>query len=523
LSPAGAISVIVGGGTTLRFSRSRSRSDWTGWPALALFLLAVLTFAPALGNGFVWDDLNNLVLGDRLRHWSSIAEVFRRPAMWSAGLPTGQVGTYRPLALASFVLDHHLGGGRAWVFHLTSVLLHGLTALVLLRLFTGVLQLRAAVPSDSRAAWALAAIWAVHPAAVEAVAWINGRSELFALLFGLCALLLALPGRSPPDDLRRLGIFGALLLAALGKETGLVFVPLVLLLSLLEGDPARPVWRRVPGGLWLAAGAATAAYLGLRSHALGRAAMPGTGLGQAIAATPALWMRALQAAVLPLDRAPITVGHWMRGLSVLERLAYLLACLALAGGAVLIGRRGRRLVGAGLVWWALALLPAGLVVVSTWPGLMRWLYVALPGLLLAGQQLLAGRLPGRVATAVAAVLIAAGVALTQRALPIWRNDAVLFATLIDESPDDPFGYQTLGAAMVRARNFPAAVALFERARTLGARSTDLDNYLALSWAETGRCQEARRLYRAIPGALVSPELFRQALERCQRRSPGAGP
>ena len=40
-------------------------------------------------------------------------------------------------------------------------------------------------PADRRTAWALAAIWAVHPAAVEAVAWINGRSELFALLFGL--------------------------------------------------------------------------------------------------------------------------------------------------------------------------------------------------------------------------------------------------------------------------------------------------------------------------------------------------
>ena len=133
--------------------------------------------------------------------------------MWSAGLPVGPVGTYRPLALASFVIDHKLGGGQAWLFHLSSVLLHGLTAVMLFRVLARLLPLGARPPNtrpdpaaDRRAAWALAAIWAVHPAAVEAVAWINGRSELFALLFGLVALLLALPPKGgPPGDWRRAG------------------------------------------------------------------------------------------------------------------------------------------------------------------------------------------------------------------------------------------------------------------------------------------------------------------------------
>jgi hypothetical protein len=230
-------------------------------------------------------------------------------------------------------------------------------------------------------------------------------------------------------------------------------------------------------------------------------------------------MRALQAALLPVDRAPITVGRWIRGLSVVELLVYLVACLLLASAAAWMWRRGRQLVGVGLAWWAMALLPASLVVVSTWPGLMRWLYLALPGLLLAGQQLLVGRLPGRIATGLAATLILLGVALTQRALPVWRNDAVLFSTLIDESPDDPFGYQTLGATMVRAHNFSAAAALFDRARALGARSRDVDNYLALAWAEIGRCQDAQRLYRPFTGSLVAPDTFRQALERCLRAHP----
>ena len=404
---------MVRGGRNLKVLRSLFRPEWPGWPAAALFVLAVATFLPALSHGFVWDDVNNLVLSDRLRHWSSLGEVFRQPAMWSAGLPVGQVGTYRPLALASFVIDHQLGGGHAWMFHLTSVLLHGLAAVLLFRVFTRLLGAGPAGTAN-RAAWALAAIWAVHPAAVEAVAWINGRSELFALLFGSCALLAALPpGGGPPGDLRRLGVFAGLLLAALGKETGLVFVPLMLLLVAGQGDATRPLWRRIPAGLWLSAGAATFAYLGMRSHALATAALPAASdLPRVVVGIPALWMRALQAALLPVDRAPISVGRWIRGLSVVELLVYLLACLLLAAAATWLWRRGRQLVGVGLAWWAMALLPASLVVVSTWPGLMRWLYLALPGLLLAGQQLLAGRLPARIATGLAATLILLGVALT---------------------------------------------------------------------------------------------------------------
>ena len=146
-------------------------------------------------------------------------------------------------------------------------------------------------------------------------------------------------------------MFAALLLAALGKETGLVFVPLMLLLVAGQGDATAPaVAPDSRRRLWLSAGAATVAYLGMRSHALARRrCRRRADLPRVVAGFPALWMRALQAAVLPLDRAPITVGRWIRGLSVVELLAYLLACLAAGGGGRVAVAPGTA-AGGGRAW-----------------------------------------------------------------------------------------------------------------------------------------------------------------------------
>ena len=49
----------------------------------ALFALVALVWAPTLANGFVWDDLANLVRSARLGEWSALYEVFAHDAMWS--------------------------------------------------------------------------------------------------------------------------------------------------------------------------------------------------------------------------------------------------------------------------------------------------------------------------------------------------------------------------------------------------------------------------------------------------------
>ncbi|HEX4459476.1 MAG TPA: hypothetical protein VIA18_15960, partial [Polyangia bacterium] len=239
-------------------------------PRTLALLVAVLpivvaaAWAPALRGDFVWDDQHDIVSSDRLHHARAIVDVFRHHAMWSADQPETTVATYRPLALATLAIDYQLWQLHPAGYHATSILLHVLATLALLSFLRRILR-------DELAAAALALLFAFHPANAEAVAWINGRSEVLALGFGALALWAA-AARRP------LWLAPFLLLAMLAKETGALFVPLAVAVAWLELPAAtgatarerlRPTWPPV-----VASFAALLAYVGLRAGALGRSALP---------------------------------------------------------------------------------------------------------------------------------------------------------------------------------------------------------------------------------------------------------
>ena len=73
--------------------------------AACVAALVFVLWIPALFGGFAWDDANNLVDGSRLKNGRAFFEVFVHDAMWSANMQQAVIGTYRPLSLASFVVD----------------------------------------------------------------------------------------------------------------------------------------------------------------------------------------------------------------------------------------------------------------------------------------------------------------------------------------------------------------------------------------------------------------------------------
>ena len=89
------------------------------------------------------------------------------------------VGNWDPLTWISHLADWQLYGPNAGGHHLTNVLLHAATVLVLfvvLRQMTG-------RPWPSALA---AALWAIHPLRVESVAWVTERKDVLSgLLFVL--------------------------------------------------------------------------------------------------------------------------------------------------------------------------------------------------------------------------------------------------------------------------------------------------------------------------------------------------
>src|SRR5262249_29173523 len=141
-------------------------------------------------------------------------------------LTTFQLGHWQPLSWLTLALDYRLWGLNASGYHLTSLVLHGLNAVLLLVLARRLLGRAGLDPGPALVGATLGALlWAVHPLRVESVSWATERRDVLAATFVLLGLL-AYTGT--PES--RVGIATALaatVLAALAKASAMV-VPVFL-------------------------------------------------------------------------------------------------------------------------------------------------------------------------------------------------------------------------------------------------------------------------------------------------------
>ena len=167
---------------------------------LGLALLVAASYFPALSGGFVWDD----------RAFTREPLVHRWSGLWDIWLSPGDIsneGHYWPLVYTTFWLEHKLWGLAPFGYHLVNLLLHLLNCVLVWRLLA-----KLAVPG----AWAVAAVFAVHPLHVESVAWIIERKDLLSTAFYLGAVLVWVRFTETPTRGRyalALGLFVAGLLS----------------------------------------------------------------------------------------------------------------------------------------------------------------------------------------------------------------------------------------------------------------------------------------------------------------------
>ena len=99
-----------------------ARPAWTLLAVATIAAVTVLAFAPVRHNGFVWDDVSNLVNNEHVEGFSTAS------LHWMFTHAHG--GHYHPLTWLSFAADWHLWGGLSPVgVHYTNLLLHVLTAI----------------------------------------------------------------------------------------------------------------------------------------------------------------------------------------------------------------------------------------------------------------------------------------------------------------------------------------------------------------------------------------------------------
>ncbi|MBK5290596.1 MAG: hypothetical protein JJE04_02745, partial [Acidobacteriia bacterium] len=135
--------------------------DWHIRLALAFVVLAV--FGGTLAAPFVYDD--HALLVDE--------SITSADGWWRVWRPMQT----RPLTYFTFWINHRLGGADAAGYHAVNLGLHLGAALLLLEVLARLIPKRAAI--------AAAFLFALHPLAVEPVAYVFARSTLLATVLSL--------------------------------------------------------------------------------------------------------------------------------------------------------------------------------------------------------------------------------------------------------------------------------------------------------------------------------------------------
>jgi len=150
---------------------------------------------------------------------------------------------FSPVHLLSYMLDYAIAGPNAFAFHLSSNIWAGIVA--------GFVYLVAlALTSRQIVAIAAAVLFVVHPAHVEAVAWISSRKDLVAAAFALPSLLAYLKYRKggPASTKWYIASIFLFLLAVAGKVSVATFPAIFLAIDLfIEKRPfKRSIIDKIP-------------------------------------------------------------------------------------------------------------------------------------------------------------------------------------------------------------------------------------------------------------------------------------
>jgi hypothetical protein len=176
------------------------------------FLLLIATFVayqPAWSGAPIWDDDAHMIRPD-LRPFGGLARIWTQ---------LGATEQYYPLAHSVFWLEYHLWGNSTLGYHLVNILLHFISALLLVFILR-----RLKIPG----AWLAGAIFALHPVMVESVAWITEMKNTLSGVFFLSTILTYLKYDQKKEKRFYILSIGLFILGLMSKTAIAPFPPAML-------------------------------------------------------------------------------------------------------------------------------------------------------------------------------------------------------------------------------------------------------------------------------------------------------
>ena len=475
-------------------------SKRTQWALLTA--LMVVAYARVVSCGFIWDDDDYVTNNPVLETLGGLYDIWFVPT----SLPQ-----YYPLVHTSFWMEYRLWELHPLGYHLVNVLLHGASALALLRLGR-----RLALPGIL-----FAALWfAVHPVHAESVAWVTERKNVLSLLCYLLAAerWLSWHDRAGARPARSYFIGSLWFLSALWSKTVTASLPAALLVLLWWRD-GRLSRRAVTAALpWLVVGAGLGYFtVHLEAEHVGASGAPWqiSGLERVLVAGRSCWFYAWSL-VWPFGtcfnypRWEVDAGVWWQWLFPAG------AALAVLAAWTLRARVGRGCAAVLMIFGG-TLFPA-IGFFDVYP--FRYSFVAdhfqyhASVAVIVGVAALATQKAGALAvtarSGLAAAVLATMAAVTALDLTQYRDFETLWRVTVRKNPRSAIAHTNLGAietekfvaatsagrAGEAARYLQAARGHLEAVLELDGASHEARNSLGVLAHRQGQREEARRLYEA---------------------------
>jgi tetratricopeptide (TPR) repeat protein len=408
--------------------QARDGSEWT--IVVGLVVLTLVVFGQVTSHSFLNYDDDQFVTGNE-----PVLRGLSGSSIWWA-ITSATLGWY-PLTWLSHMLDVELLGLRPGAHLLINALLHAANACLLF----------AAMRRLTRAVWPsafVAALFAIHPAHVESVAWVAERKDTLSTFLALLALLLY--ARAPQ---RKIGVAVAMALSLAAKQ---MYITLPFVLLLLDfwplerlktmkdlRDRAIEKWP-----LFALTGAGVAIALLGQKNLQAFSPIP---LSSRIANATVAYAKYVANFFVPMNLA---IPYPLRPIGAGEAAIAGTVVLAITACAVIFARRLPPLA-AGWFWFLGTLVPViGIVQIGGQSMADRYTYFSYIGLSIAvvfGVLQLARNAPREPLAAAGAIAIAIYAAVAYRQAGYWKDSETLFTHTIAVTGENAMAEYSLGQVL----------------------------------------------------------------------------
>lgn len=482
-----------GNGENAAIVKLDARKRWT-LAAIGIGLVAI-TFA-VFGQTWRFDFVN--YDDDRCVYENATVAQGLTTAGMASAFGHFHYGNWIPLTVVSHMLDSQFYGMNAGGHHLTNVLIHAATVVLLF------LVLRQMTGAVWRSAF-VAAVFAVHPLHVESVAWVTERKDVLSGLFFVLTLWAYVRYVRSPRSLVNYLI--VVILFALGLLAKPMLVTLPFILLLLDYWPLG----RIPNAEFQTSSFRAMAPLVLEKIPLLMLSVVScvtTVMAQSHAVQP------LKTVPFPLrvENAVVSCAAYIgqlfypanltalypypiNGLPFPEVVAALSVLAAVSLGVFFWHRKAPYLL-AGWLWYLIMLAPViGLVQAGVQARADRYTYLPQIGLCLMLAWLVeqaSARLPYRRAllgTGAVLVLVAL-MAMAHAQTACWRDSESLWTHTLAGTKNNSIAHNNLGLFLSQKGRVDEAIGHFQQALAINPDNDSAENNLGLALVKQDQTGEA---------------------------------